>query len=96
MQDLVPCRGRIPVAARLCDIDFFAVISEITGQSRRYQEIYQSQVAPYGTADGDLKSICDLVASSDRLPPAEWEQVLFWLLVEPFAAIEKKERKEIP
>ena len=89
-----PVKNRLPAAAGLCDFDFFSIVGEITGQEQRYIEIYQSQIAPYGTADGKIRCICDLAVTASKLPSPEGERLLFWTLVEPFATIHKKEQNE--
>lgn len=87
-----PNWGRSPLAAGLCDFDFFASIGEMLGQESRYRTIYMSYIAPYGSKNSDLKRIRDLVRTADTLPLIGRNRLLFYLLVEPFAALERKER----
>lgn len=88
-----------PVAVGLYDMNFFDAIGEITGETEKYGQVYQSHIRKYGSSAQERKDVIDLVIQAEQLVDEEQKQLLYWTLVEPFAAIKKaqeqnKERKE--
>lgn len=88
-----------PVAIGLYDMNFFDAIGRITGDEEKYDQVYKSHVQEYGSKDQERKDVIDLVIQAEELVDEAQEQLLYWTLVEPFAAIKKaqeqqKERKE--
>lgn len=95
IRGVVPNRMNLPLAMSLYAGDFLGVVGEITGQEDRYEEIYQTCVAPYEGAGEAEQRVCDLIAGTDGQRPADRNNLLFWLLVEPFVNIETTERRGI-
>lgn len=88
-----------PVAIGLYDVNFFDAVGRITGEKEKYDQVYQSYIREYGSKGQERKDVIDLVIQAEQLVDEEQEQLLYWTLVEPFAAIKKaqeqqKERKE--
>jgi len=83
------CGTGIPFAMGISAYDFFGVAGEITGQEERYEKLYQTHIAPH---DGAGKRVCELVVEADTMGPKDRENILFWLLVEPFANMEMEGR----
>jgi len=88
------CGSGIPLAMGLSAYDFLGVAGEITGQEERYEKLYQTHIAPHDSTDGAGKRVCDLVVEADTMEPKERANLLFWLLVEPFANMDMERRQE--
>lgn len=87
-------KAGLPLAMSLTACDFLGVAGEITGQESRYEKIYQDHIAPYDRVAGTGKRVCELVADADVMGPKDRANLLFWLLVEPFANMEEMERSQ--
>jgi len=72
--------------------DFLGVTGEITGEEGRYEKLYQTYIAPHDGKDGTHKRVCELIADADSMEPEDRDDILFWLLIEPFANLEPRER----
>lgn len=88
-----------PLAVGLCDADFFRTIGRMTGEKEKYDQVYQSYIRMYGSNDETRVNVIDLVIQAEQLDDEALEKLLYWTLVEPFAAIKKagenqKERKQ--
>lgn len=94
IRGVVPSNTRLPLAMSLYAEDFLGVVGEITGQEDRYEKIYQTCVAPYDGTGETEQRVCDLIAGTDGQRPADRNNLLFWLLVEPFVNIETMERRK--
>ncbi len=79
------CGSGIPQAMGIAAYDFLGVAGEVTGQEERYEKLYQTHIAPYDRTEGIRKRVCELVVEADTMEPKDRENILFWLLVEPFA-----------
>ncbi len=86
------CGSGIPQAMGITACDFLGVAGEITGQEERYEKLYQAHIAPHDGAGGAEKRVCELVVEADTMGPKDRENILFWLLVEPFANMEMERR----
>ena len=99
LQSAAHGRKGLPWALGIYDLDFYREIGEMTHQEERYQSVYEEHIKPYGSPDGSMKCLYDLVTEADELEEADRQDLLFWLLVEPFATIHtqqnNKERKNV-
>lgn len=94
MNRIAPGKVNIPRAFGMCAVDLLELVGEMTGQKARYEEIYRANIEPHcGT--GDIpKCVCELAAEAAGFEPEERAKVLFSLLVDPFAALNKIEGGE--
>ena len=84
----------IPFALGLRDVDFFQTIGEMTGDEEKYNQAYASHIRDYGSTNEERKDIYNLVVLADQLDDEALENLLYWILVEPFAALAKQNQKE--
>lgn len=70
--------------------DFFLEIAKIT-RSKYFESVYYSFVAEYNDQNGGCV-LTEIVHRADELPSEEKLDLLYTVLVEPFAAL--KDRKE--
>lgn len=87
-------KGGFPLALSMTAYDFLGVTGEITGQEERYEKLYQTHIAPHDRTDGMRKRVCELTAEADALEPEDRDNLLFWLLIEPFVNMEDMERRQ--
>jgi len=86
------CGTGIPSAMGISAYDFLGVAGEITGQEERYGKLYQTHIAPHDSTGGVGKRVCELIVEADTMEPRERADLLFWLLVEPFANMDMERR----
>lgn len=86
-----PVKGIVPQATCLCAYDFLGVIGEMLGQSERYETIYNLKIKQYDCADGSKKSVCEMVHAAQHLSSNAQDQLLYWLLIEPFISMDRQE-----
>ncbi len=79
------CGRGVPRAMGITAYDFLGTAGEVTGQEERYEKLYQVHVAPYDRTSGAGKRVYELAVEADAMGPEARENILFWLLVEPFA-----------
>ena len=96
---LVRGERSFPIAIGLRDLDFFYAVGKITGDEEKYRQVYESYIRKYGSTDNARVDVINLIEQADQLTDEVQENLLYWTLVEPFAAIKKsqelqKERKE--
>ncbi len=89
-------KAGIPLAMSMTACDFLSVAGEITGQEARYEMLYQTHIAPHDRADGMKKRVCELITDADVMEPEDRDNLLFWLLIEPFVNMEDMERRQEP
>ena len=95
MRGVTPNKIKLPNAVGLCNRDFFAAVGRMTGQEERYQFIYETHIQPYESTPDGSQRICELADEADALEEGEKNNLLFWLLVEPFVTMkENKERND--
>ncbi len=89
-------KAGIPLALSMTARDFLDVTGEITGQEARYEMLYQTHIAPHDRVAGTGKRVCELIVDADVMEPEDWDNLLFWLLIEPFVNMEDMERRQEP
>ena len=95
MRGVTPHRIKLPNAVGLYNRDFFAAVGRMTGQEERYESIYETRIQPYEDMSDGGQRIYELAAEADGLEEGEKNNLLFWLLVEPFVTMkENKERND--
>lgn len=81
--------GGFPEAIGAMDVNFFEAIGRMTGKESKYQSIYEEQFSWLGSTDRVRKDVYDLILSIRRQVHREWEALLPYLLVYPFADLRK-------
>lgn len=85
-------RTDLPRAISLTARDFLGIAGEITGQEERYEKLYQTRIAPHDKKGDIGKLVCELAVEADTMAPGDRDNILFWLLIEPFANMDETER----
>ena len=88
-------RGRcgFPAAIGLRDVDFFYTIGEMTGGEKRYDHVYETYIREYGGTEETRIDVINLIQEAEQLSGEAQENLLYWTLVEPFAALKRAEEK---
>lgn len=86
----------MPCAAGMCLPDFFGVVGEMTGRPERYQIAYRAHIAPHAVPEDRPKRVCELAVEAEKIAAEKRASVLFWLLVEPFEALNEMEGGKTP
>jgi len=89
-------KAGLPLAMSMTSRDFLSVAGEITGQEARYEIIYRTHIAPHDRVAGIGKRVCELITDADVMGPKDRDNLLFWLLIEPFANMDEIERRQEP
>lgn len=85
-------KGKLPRAIGLYDFDFFDEVGAMTAQEERYRSIFEKEIKPYRDTDDDtMERMYTLVTRADELEDSDRQNLLFWLLVEPFATIQNQQ-----
>lgn len=95
MHSVVPSKADIPLAMGLRPLDLLELVGEMTGQEARYEGIYQTYIAPHSGTEETPKRVYKLVIDAGELGPKERANILFWLLVDPFATLNNIEGSEV-
>ena len=80
-----------PTAIGLRDIDFFYTVGKMTGEEEKYNQAYDSYIREYGSTDETRVDVINLIEQAERLDGEAREQLLYWTLGAPCAAIKKTE-----
>lgn len=89
-------KANMPRAMGMCLPDFFGVVGEMTGRPERYQIAYRAHIAPHAGPEDRPKRVCEMAADAEKIAAEKRASVLFWLLVEPFEALNETEGGKMP
>ena len=87
-------RYSFPRAIGLYDADFFNTVGSLTGDPEKYAKIYDTYIREYGSTSEARVDVIDLIKKAQQLDDEALENILYWTLVEPFAAIKQSEKNQ--
>lgn len=96
MNSVTVNKANMPRAMGMCLPDFFGVMGEMTGRQERYLIAYQTHIAPHAGPEDRPKRVCELAVEAEKIAAEKRASVLFWLLVEPFEALNEMEGGKTP
>lgn len=81
----------LPVFTAYID-DYFLGLSQIC-ENGYWKEIYRNEIYQYGEEKGSLPRLYEMAPIADSLAPAEKRNLLYRILVEPYALLQIKEEE---